>query len=178
MIARIDRALSVVCLALATLAGLCIAAIFVLMVAAVVMRYGVGAPFRFTEELSGLLLVTIVFLTLPYTILADKNIRVSILSSRAKGTMKLVLLVVSECILLAFALIFTWEAYRSTAFTVRFGLASDVARVPLSPFMIVMTGSVALVSAIAVWQVMQAFMRRGLAPAPPTPQSRPNKSAE
>lgn len=155
MAERVDAAILLVSRALAALGAVAVAAIFALVFAAVVMRYGVGAPFRFTEELAGLFLVSCVFLTLPLTIAGHKNIRVSLLVDRTRGPLRRVLWVAGQGVLVAFLGIFTWEAYKMTAFTVALGLSSDVARVPLSPFTIAMTISVAAAGLIGAWQALR-----------------------
>jgi len=151
----VDAAILWVARVLAALGAAAVAGIFVLVLAAVVMRYGAGAPFRFTEELAGLLLVSCVFLTFPLTVAAHHNIRVGLLADRTRGTLRRAFWVGGQAILVAFAAVFAWEAWKSTAFTVRLNLSSDVARVPLAPFMIAMTASAATVAAIAAWQMLR-----------------------
>ncbi|MEM8663740.1 MAG: TRAP transporter small permease [Pseudomonadota bacterium] len=151
----VDAAILVLSRILASFGAAAVAGIFALVLAAVVMRYGVGAPFRFTEELSGLLLASTVFLTLPLTVAAHHNIRVNLLADRLHGVWRRLLWVLGQLILLAFAGVFAWQAWASTAFTLRLNLSSDVARVPLGPFMIVMTGAMMLVAAIATWQALR-----------------------
>lgn len=153
--AFVDAAILWVARVLAALGAAAVAGIFALVLAAVVMRYGAGAPFRFTEELSGLLLVSSVFLVLPLTVAGHHNIRVGLLADRTTGRARRVLWVLGQAVLVAFAVVFAWEAWKSTEFTMRLNLSSDVARLPLTPFMIAMTASAAVVAAIGAWQMLR-----------------------
>ncbi|MEM8664729.1 MAG: TRAP transporter small permease [Pseudomonadota bacterium] len=151
----VDAALLFLSRTLAALGAAATAGIFALVLSAVVMRYGVGAPFRFTEEFSGLLLAASVFLTFPLTVAAHKNIRVTLLADRTGGVLRRGLWITGQLVLLAFAAVFAFEAYKSTEFTLRLNLATDVARVPLGPFMVVMTGAMVAVALIAAWQLLR-----------------------
>jgi TRAP-type C4-dicarboxylate transport system permease small subunit len=71
--------------ALAAVGAAALAGIFILVLAAVVMRYGWGRPFSFTEELSGLLMTVAVFTLLPATVLREAHIRVTLVSERLHG---------------------------------------------------------------------------------------------
>lgn len=152
---RVDRALLVASRALAAFGAAAVAAIFALVLAAVVMRYLVGAPFRFTEELSGLLLAATVFLTLPYTVAAHENIRVTLLADRLSGAPRRVLWVLGQLVLVAFGAVFTFEAWTVTSFTIGLGLKTEVSRLPLWPFLVAMTGAFALAAAIGAWQALR-----------------------
>ncbi len=126
-----------------------------IVVAAVVMRYVVGAPFRFTEELGGLLLAAALFAALPYTMAANLHIRVTLVSERLRGRAVRVAWVLGQAVLVAFCAVFAYEAWQVTAFTLRLALRSEQARLPLAPWLILMTASVALCGAIAAWQALR-----------------------
>ena len=99
----IGRILDLVARALAAIAAAAGAAIFAFILAAVVMRYLVAAPFRFTEELSGLLLAMMVFLAMPMALVRDLNIRVTLVTVSLPALARRVAWVASELILVAFA---------------------------------------------------------------------------
>lgn len=150
-----DRFLLRAAAGFAALGATAVAAIFVLVFAAVVVRYLFAAPFRFTEELGGLLLSATVFLTLPFTIAAHRNIRVTILSDRAGPRLRRLVWIAGQGVLIAFAAIFAWEAWKITEFTLLLNLKTDVSRVPLAPFMIALTVSVVLAGLIGAWQALR-----------------------
>ena len=73
---RLEALLAPVFLALAILAALAGAAIVGLVGASVAMRHFANAPFRFTEELVGLLMTAAFFLALPLVTLRADHVRV------------------------------------------------------------------------------------------------------
>ena len=87
--ARILGVLEPVFTGMAVLAALAGCAIVILIGASVTMRYFAFAPFRFTEELVGLLMTAAFFLALPLVTLRAEHVRVLVLvSSLPKGAQK------------------------------------------------------------------------------------------
>lgn len=76
---RVGRLLSPVFIAMAVLAAIAGGAIVALIGASVTMRYFAFAPFRFTEELVGLLMTAAFFLALPLATLRAEHVRVVVL---------------------------------------------------------------------------------------------------
>jgi TRAP-type C4-dicarboxylate transport system permease small subunit len=148
----IGRILDLVARALAAIAAAAGAAIFAFILAAVVMRYVVSAPFRFTEELSGLLLAMMVFLAMPLALVRDLNIRVTLVTDAMPRMARRVAWIASELILVAFAAIFAWQSWNLAEFHMRLGLRSEQARLELWPWLAVMTACVALCGAIGAWK--------------------------
>jgi TRAP-type C4-dicarboxylate transport system permease small subunit len=148
----IGRILDLVARALAALAAAAGAAIFAFILAAVVMRYLVAAPFRFTEELSGLLLAMMVFLAMPMALVRDLNIRVTLVTDSLPALARRVAWIASELILVAFATIFAWQSWNLVAFHARLGLKSEQARLELWPWLAVMTACVALCALVGAWK--------------------------
>lgn len=152
---RLDAAVLFVARVLATLAAAAVASMAAIVVASVVMRYALGAPFRFSEELAGLLLAMAAFLAMPLTVAADLNIRVSLLVDRVPGPTRRGLFVFSQLILLAFGIVFLVEAWKLAEFTLARNLKTEQARLVLAPWMIVMAAAIALVSLLAVWRALR-----------------------
>lgn len=140
---------------LAALGAACLASITLLIVLAVVMRYGLGAPFGFTEELAGLLMLSAVFLGLPYVLMMQAHIRVGLLYERTTGKLKRVLWVLSQLILILFAVVFFRDALADVRLTMMLNLRSEVARIDLFTFVLLMPLSMALIVFIATWQLLQ-----------------------
>ncbi len=149
---RLLRALSG---ALAAIGALSLAGIFLLVLAAVVMRYIWDKPFNFTEELSGLLMTLAVFTLLPATVLRELHIRVTVLSGLTRGLLQRVVFVLGQLILLAFCAVFLREVWAITEFTYKLGLKSEQSRLPLSPFLILATASVALMAVAGLWRTLR-----------------------
>jgi TRAP-type C4-dicarboxylate transport system permease small subunit len=155
----LEVALRLLAGALAAVGAAALAGIFVLVLAAVVMRYGWGRPFSFTEELSGLLMTVAVFTLLPATVLRESHIRVTLLSERLRGLRARLLFVVAQGVFVAFCAVFLREAWGIAQFTAQLNLMSEQSRLPLAPFMYLSTAAVALAGLAGAW--------RALRPLPP-----------
>jgi TRAP-type C4-dicarboxylate transport system permease small subunit len=151
----IDRALLLVSRGLLALSAAACAGILGLVLAAVVMRYAVAAPFRFTEELSGLLLSAMAFLALPFAMAGNANIRVTLVTDRLGPVARRVSWVVGQAIMLAFCAIFAWEAWGIAEFTLRLNLMSEQARLPLGPWVALMPAALAFTGLIAAWLALR-----------------------
>lgn len=152
MIERVLRGVAGACAAVgaASLAG-----IFVLVLAAVVMRYGWSRPFPFTEELAGLFMTVAVFTLLPATVIDERHIRVTVLSERLAPAAQRVLFVAGQVVLLAFVAVFVWQAWAITEFTHMLGLKSEQSRLPLAPFLALATASMALAGVVGAWRALR-----------------------
>jgi TRAP-type C4-dicarboxylate transport system permease small subunit len=150
-----DRVILWVTRALAALGAACIAGMATLTVLAVIMRYAFGAPFAFTEDLAGLMLVSAVFLGMPYAMATHAHIRVNIAYDRTQGWARRVLFLLGQLVFLAFAAIFFRDALADLNLTRMLNLKSEVARVPLVPFVAMMSGDVAVAALVAAWQMLR-----------------------
>lgn len=153
--ATIDRVILGLTRALAALGAACIAGMAALVVMAVVMRYALGAPFAFTEELAGLLMVSAVFLGMPFVLASHAHIRVGLLYERTSGALRRALWLLGQLVFVAFAAIFFRDALADARFTLMLGLRSEVARIDLAPFVIGMAAGVALAGLVAAWQMLR-----------------------
>jgi TRAP-type C4-dicarboxylate transport system permease small subunit len=147
----VDRGLLLISRGLLALSAAACAGILGLVLAAVVMRYAVASPFRFTEELSGLLLSAMAFLALPFAMAGNANIRVTLLTERLPPVARRVSWVVGQAIMVAFCAIFAWEAWNIADFTMRLNLMSEQARLPLGPWVGLMPAAFAATGCIAAW---------------------------
>jgi len=152
---QMDRVILWVTRALAALGAACIAGMATLTVLAVIMRYAFGAPFAFTEDLAGLMLVSAVFLGMPYAMATHAHIRVNIAYDRTQGWARRVLFLLGQLVFLAFAAIFFRDALADLNLTRMLNLKSEVARVPLVPFVAMMSGGVAVAALVAAWQMLR-----------------------
>jgi TRAP-type C4-dicarboxylate transport system permease small subunit len=152
--AGVDRALDLLCRALLGLAALAAAAMLVIVLAAVVMRYAMGAPFRFTEELAGLLLAQVLFLALPWCLHTHAHIRVTLVSERLAGAARRLTWLAGQAILALFCMIFLRELWAITEFTRLLGLRSDQARLLLWPWLAANGLNLLLCAVIALRQAL------------------------
>ncbi|WFE76486.1 TRAP transporter small permease [Roseinatronobacter sp. S2] len=163
-----DRVILWVTRALAAIGAACVAGMAALVVMAVIMRYAVGAPFAFTEELAGLLMVSCVFLGMPFVLATHAHIRVGLLYENTGGRLRRVLWVLGQLVFLAFAAIFFRDALADARFTIMLNLRSEVARIQLAPFVIGMAAGVAIAGLVAAWQMLRPPPQSvSMADAPP-----------
>jgi len=150
-----DRVILWVTRALAALGAACVAGMAALVVLAVVMRYAFGAPFAFTEELAGLLMVGCIFLGLPFVLATHAHIRVGLLYDRTGGLLRRTFWVLGQLVFVAFAAVFFRDALADARFTLMLNLRSEVARIQLAPFVIGMAAGVAIAGLVAAWQMLR-----------------------
>ena len=143
------------------LAGLANLAIFVVVLLAVGMRYVVGSPLPETEELSGLLLAMSVFLVMPLTIIANLNIRVTLITERLTGAARRVSWIVGELILLAFLAIFARESWMFYSTAVRFREKSEQAQLLLAPWKLAAFVILLVCVAFAAWRAWRPPPKTG-----------------
>lgn len=151
----VDRALLLISRGLLALSAAACGAILGLVLAAVIMRYAVSAPFRFTEELSGLLLSAMAFLALPFAMAGNANIRVTLVTERLAPVPRRVFWVLGQAIMIAFCAIFAWEAWAIADFTMRLNLSSEQARLPLGLWTALMPAGFAATGFIAAWAALR-----------------------
>jgi TRAP-type C4-dicarboxylate transport system permease small subunit len=154
-VSSVDRALLLLARGLLAVSAAACAGILGLVLAAVMMRYAVAAPFRFTEELAGLLLSAMAFLALPYAMAANANIRVTLVTERLGPVARRVFWVGGQAIMLAFCAIFAWEAWNIADFTLRLNLMSEQVRLPLGPWVALMPTAFAVTGCIAAWVALR-----------------------
>lgn len=145
-------------LVLAALANL---AIFVVVLLAVGMRYVVGSPFAETEELSGLLLAMSVFLVMPLTIIANLNIRVTLITERLAGVWRRITWILGELILVVFVVVFARESWIFYSTAVRFNEKSEQAQLLLAPWKLATFVILAVCVLCALWRAARPPPRTG-----------------
>jgi TRAP-type C4-dicarboxylate transport system permease small subunit len=150
-----DRFLLALSRALLALSAAACAGILGLVLAAVVMRYAVAAPFRFTEELSGLLLSAMAFCALPFAMAGNANIRVTLITERLAPIPHRIFWIIGQAIMIVFCAIFAWESWAIAEFTLRLNLMSEQARLPLGPWVALMPAMLAFTGFIAAWAALR-----------------------
>ena len=152
---QIDRVILWVTRALGAMGAACIAGMATLTVLAVVMRYAFGAPFAFTEDLAGLMLVSAVFLGMPFALATHAHIRVNIAYDRTRGWARRGLFLLGQLVFLAFAAVFFRDARADLNLAMMLNLKTEVARIPLAPFVEMMSIGIALSALVATWHMLR-----------------------
>lgn len=148
---------------LLTLAAAAALAMTALVVLASVMRYVVGAPFRFTEELVALLYAAMMFLTIPLCTLQNKHIGMSLGVEMAGAGGRRILRLLASLVTLAFTICFVVESWKFSAFARELGSRSEQVDFLLWPWMALMPAMMLFVAVIVAMQALQACVaiRRG-----------------
>ena len=156
-----ERALAGLAALAAGLGAAALAGLFIIVLVAVVMRYGWGRPYAGSEELAGLLMTLAVFSLWPVTVLRDQHIRVNLVVDRLQGWGRRVVVAFGHAVLLAFLAACVWQAWAIAAFTAQLNLLAEQSRLPLAPFLYACVGAAGLAGVVAAW--------RTFFPPPPTP---------
>ncbi|MEM1129214.1 MAG: TRAP transporter small permease [Pseudomonadota bacterium] len=151
--ARLECWFRPVCVALAVLASVAGAAIVALIGASVAMRHLVNAPFRFTEELVGLLVTAAFFLALPLVTLKAEHVRVQVLVAALPPLFRRWMLF-SACVFgLCFCLWFLRLCLPWLEFAFDRKIKTEVARLLMYPWMALLPVSLILTALAFVIRV-------------------------
>ena len=107
-------------------------------VLASVMRYFVGSPFRFTEELVGLLFVAVAFLGLPWATMHNRHLRITLIPDRLPAGFRKVTDLVAGLLVIVFCAVFAVQSWEFAAFSLSLNARSDMGGIPLFPWMVLM----------------------------------------
>ena len=119
---------------LSSFAGFGIVAIVLL---SVFQRYVLKSPLSFSEELVGLLLSSMLFLSLPYITNTDKHVKITLITNLLKKKYKTWLTIIACTINLIFSLWMLIETIEWMEFAIKLNLKTENSRLLLSPWMAV-----------------------------------------
>ena len=108
------------------------------------MRYLGGRPLRFSDELAGLLFLSLTFLSLPYVLDKGRHIRIEILTNLVPAPIARIMDVIGTLILVAFCMIFAYEAWDFMSFSLSINSRTDISGLLLWPWMAIMPFSMLL----------------------------------
>lgn len=142
--ARIGKVLTPVFIAMAALAALAGCGIVLLIGASVTMRYFALAPFRFTEELVGLLMTAAFFLALPLATLRAEHVRVLLLVAALPKRARIWIGRLAGFLGAAFCLWFLALCLPWLEFAIDRNIKTEVGRLLMYPWMALLPLSMAL----------------------------------
>lgn len=155
MLRLLDRALT----ALARLAAHAATVLALLVIGFVVlsaaMRYLVGAPFRFSDELVGLMVAALAFLALPHALAEGRHIRITAFAERLTAGAAAAARLVALLLLLAFLGVFVLEFIDAVDYAVAVRSRTEVSGLWLYPWMLVAPVCLALMAALAVVRALR-----------------------
>ena len=150
-----NRALDAVCRLSTVLAVLLMAVMACFVVLSSVMRYAVGSPFHFTEEIVGLLFCSMVFLVLPGVQFRSQHIKVDLLTNRFGARVTKLQRLSALCLTIVFGIAFGREAYDYLAYVYERGSVTYIGDIPLFPWVGVIVFAVSWATLVAIWQLVR-----------------------
>ena len=145
---RLRRGLDGMALAMAVLASAAMVAIVGIIMTSVVMRKVLNTPLHVTEEVVGLLLISALFLGLPYVTLKARHVRVSIVADNLPGRARKVMRSAAMAVGFGFFAWLVWVSIPWFEFTFQSGLRTQTTRLLLWPWMAMLPLSLGLTAAI------------------------------
>ena len=122
-------------LVLSSLAGFGIVAIVLL---SVFQRYVLKSPLSFSEELVGLLLSSMLFLSLPYINNTDKNVKITLITNIVQAEYRSWLSIIAHIVSIIFCLLMLIETIDWMEFAIKLNLKTENSRIILSPWMAIL----------------------------------------
>lgn len=146
---RFERAVRSLCLGGAAVAALAVLITLGATGYSVFMRYVLGAPITWIDELSGYLVVAIVMFGAAEALRRDDHIQVDLLTSRLTGRALEEMRVLWMLLVIMFTAVLLFSAWRAVIFSYNFGMYSDgYLEMPLwKPQSFLVVGSVLMVLA-------------------------------
>lgn len=126
-----------------------------LVVISAVMRYFIGSPFGFTEELVALFYMSMVFLAIPLVTMNSTHVAVSVMPERVKLKFSQVLRVGAALVVVVFCAWFAYEAFGWMDHSRRLHSKSEQADFLLWPWMAVIPGTMTFVAIIALFRLVR-----------------------
>ncbi len=108
------------------------------------LRYVINKPISFSDELSGLLFVTLAFLSFPYVLLKSEHIRLSVFTEKLSDRNKIVCRLFSVVVFFSFSVIFIFQSWEFMSFSKLIQARTDVSGIILWPWMLLMPISIFL----------------------------------
>lgn len=108
------------------------------------MRYLGGRPLRFSDELAGLLFLSLTFLCLPHVLNKGRHIRIEILINIVPPGIARLMDFIGVITLLVFCSIFAYESWNFMSFSFSLNSRTDISSILLWPWMAIMPLSMLL----------------------------------
>ena len=122
------------------------------------MRYVIGAPFYFSDELVGLLTAATFLLALPNGLVDNTHLRITLIVDRMPPLGRAIAEAAATLILVAFAAVFMVQAYDFTIASYNFGSRSEMAEILLYPWMAMMPAAFALMIVVVANNVLAIML--------------------
>ena len=116
-------------------------------------RYLANLPLSFSDELAGLLFLSMAFNTLPYVLNTSGHISLNLLTNRLPAHLQIISTILAASIFIAFAVVFLYQAWQFMEFSRSIQSRSDVSEILLWPWMALLPFSMALCILVEIKKV-------------------------
>ena len=140
---------------LSSFAGFGIVAVVLL---SVFQRYVVKSPLSFSEELVGLLLSSMLFMTLPYISNMEKHVKITLISNLLQIKYKIWLTIIAYLINLIFSVWMLIKTIEWMEFAIKLNLKTENSRLLLSPWMAVVPLSFSVNIIISIKKIFKLII--------------------
>ena len=140
---------------LSSFAGFGIVAVVLL---SVFQRYVLKSPLSFSEELVGLLLSSMLFMSLPYISNTEKNVKITLISNLLQIKYKIWLTIIAYLINLIFSSWMLIETIEWMEFAIKLNLKTENSRLLLSPWMAVVPLSFSVNIIISIKKIFKLII--------------------
>ncbi len=140
---------------LSSFAGFGIVAVVLL---SVFQRYVLKSPLSFSEELVGLLLSSMLFMSLPYISNMEKHVKITLISNILQIKYKIWLKIIAYLINLIFSVCMLIETIEWMEFAIKLNLKTENSRLLLSPWMAVVPLSFSINIIISIKKVFKLII--------------------
>ena len=141
-------------LIISSLAGL---GMVVIVLLSVFQRYVLKSPLSFSEEMVGLLLCSMLFLSIPYISSYEKHVNISLVVNLLPGKAKLFASVLSSMIMFIFCCWMLLETIPWMEFAVKLNLKTENSRLILYPWMAVIPLALLINLFISIKKIYKSF---------------------
>ena len=140
---------------LSSFAGFGIVAVVLL---SVFQRYVLKSPLSFSEELVGLLLSSMLFMSLPYISNMEKHVKITLISNLLQIKYKIWLSIIAYLINLIFSVWMLIETIEWMEFAIKLNLKTENSRLLLSPWMAVVPLSFSVNIIISIKKILKLII--------------------
>ncbi|QOR37255.1 TRAP transporter small permease [Billgrantia diversa] len=128
------------------------------------MRYLFNTPLHFSNELAGLLFLSITFLTIPHVLNIDRHIGIDLVVKQLPVRFQGFTGQLAGLVLLVFAVIFVYQSWDFMVFSRAIDARSDISGLLLWPWMLVMPLSFTMCCIITLKKTLVRFFARDRKP--------------
>jgi len=125
-----------------------------LVLVSTLLRYIAGHPLSFSDELAGLLFLTMAFTTFPHVLNKSGHISLDLVVKKLPYSFQKACVVLAALIFAAFAITFTYQAWQFMAFSKMISSRTDVSGILLWPWMALMPASMILCIVVEVKKLL------------------------